>query len=99
LTPGVFNHLDEKEKEQAAKVATMEKELDIIKIMGTGGAATMMEDKRKFEQVGAAQGGRRKKKRKLNILESWGKKTDDVVMEDSVDNTDQGRDEEGVRND
>ena len=62
------------EREQAAKVATMEKELDTVMIMDNGASATMLEEKRKFEQVGATQGGRRKKKRKLNILENWGEK-------------------------
>ena len=51
-------------------MATIEKELDTVMIMDNGDSATMLEEKRKFEQVEATQGGRRKKK--LKIMENWG---------------------------
>ena len=46
------------ENEQAAKMESKGNELDTIRIMDMGAAATMMEEKRKFEQVGGGQGGR-----------------------------------------
>ena len=38
-----------------------------------------MEDKRKLEQFGTDQGGRRRKNMRLKILESWGEKTGNEV--------------------
>ena len=60
------------ESEQAAKEATMGKELETIRLMDMGGSAAMMEEKRKLEHVEPAQGGRRRNIWHLLERGAWG---------------------------
>jgi hypothetical protein len=76
-----------KEGEKAAKEASKEYVLEeIIDVMDDGGAAAKMIDKRKLDQEG---NGRRKKKRKLEILTGWGER-DENAGECGVQDDDDG---------
>ena len=62
------------EAEQAAKDASRMLDEEVTEIMGDGAAATKSEDKRKIAQH-AHEGsgcGRKRKKRKLDLLVDWG---------------------------
>ena len=68
---------------KAAKQASMEREVDVVTIMNEGGAVAKMVDKRKAPTGDDLKTDRRKKKRKLDLLENWGEK--DVGGADHVD--------------
>ena len=79
---------------QAAKQASMEIEVDVVTIMNEGGAAAKMVDKRKAPTGEDRKTDRRKKKRKLDLLENSGEK--DAVSRVCLEGTDHVEEDPGL---
>ena len=81
------------EAEEAAKDASRKLDGDATEIMDDGAAATKLEDKRKIAQHEQEGGGRKRKRRKLDLLADWGELTGYGVSGASgEDDHDQGLD-------